>query len=109
MKRLFALIFASFVMMPAISGKAPARTMSAGDITVAQTATPAVANIALWKLRPPANPGDPQRRVKVYGSGFLIDPSGIIVTNRHVIDGALSIKVIFDNGDELKGELLGAA
>lgn len=47
--------------------------------------------------------------MKVYGSGFVIDPSGIIITNRHVIDGALSIKVIFDNGDQLNGELLGAA
>jgi serine protease Do len=76
---------------------------------VAQTATPAIVNIALWKLRPPTKAGDPLRRVKVYGSGFVIDPSGIIVTNRHVIDGALNIKVIFDNGDQLKGDLLGAA
>ena len=76
---------------------------------MAQAATPAVVNIALWKLRPPTRDGDPPRRVKVYGSGFVIDPSGIIVTNRHVIDGALNIKVIFDNGDQLDGKLLGAA
>ena len=109
MSRLFALIFASLVLMPTISGKAVARAMGAGDITAAQTATPAVVNIALWKLRPPTRDGDPPRRVKVYGSGFVIDPSGIIVTNRHVIDGALNIKVIFGNGDQLDGELLGAA
>jgi serine protease Do len=109
MGRLFALILASLVMVPTISGKALARVMGAGDITAAQTATPAVVNIALWKLRPPTRDGDPPRRVKVYGSGFVIDPSGIIVTNRHVIDGALNIKVIFDNGDQLDGKLLGAA
>src|SRR5690349_16454976 len=109
MNRLLGLVFVSFVLMPTMSGKALARAMDAGDVTAAQTATPAVVNIALWKLRPPIKTGDPPRRVKVYGSGFVIDPSGIIVTNRHVIDGALSIKVVFNNGDQLEGKLLGAA
>jgi len=109
MNRFFALVVAGIAIVPAISGKALARAMGAGQVTVAQTATPAVVNISLWKMRPPSKAGDPPRRVKTYGSGFVIDPSGIIVTNRHVIDGALSINVIFDNGDQLKGELLGAA
>ena len=62
--------------------------------------------IAIWKLRPPLEAGGQPRRVKAYGSGFIIDPSGIIVTNRHVIDGALDIKVIFDNGDRVNGKLV---
>ena len=41
------------------------------------------------------------------GSGFLIDPSGIIVTNNHVIEGANDITVIFTNGQKLKAKLLG--
>lgn len=49
MHRLLALVFASFVMVPATSGKALARAMGAGDVTLAQAATPAVVNIALWK------------------------------------------------------------
>ena len=97
------------VLVAVRSGQVPARATSTDDVTVVQTATPAVVNIALWKMRPPTKAGDPPRRVKTYGSGFVIEPSGIIVTNRHVIDGAVSIKVIFDNGDQLKGELLGAA
>jgi serine protease Do len=109
MNRLSALVFASLVVVSATSGDAFARPMGAGDVTVVQTATPAVVNMALWKARPPAKVGDLPRRVKTYGSGFVIDPTGIIVTNRHVIDGALSIKVIFDNGEQLKGELVGAA
>ena len=47
MHRLLSLAFASFVMVPATSGKALARAMGAGDVTLAQTATPAVVNIAL--------------------------------------------------------------
>jgi serine protease Do len=109
MNRLSALVLASLFVVPATSGNAFARAMGAGDVTVVQTATPAVVNMALWKARPPAKVGDLPRRVKTYGSGFVIDPTGIIVTNRHVIDGALSIKVIFDNGEQLRGELVGAA
>jgi S1-C subfamily serine protease len=100
MNRLAALALACFVIVPRLSTIALARVMGGGDATVVQTATPAVVNVALWKLRPPAKTGDPPRRVKVYGSGFVIDPSGIIVTNRHVIDGAIRIAVIFDNGDD---------
>jgi len=33
------------------------------------------------------------------GSGFVIDPAGIIVTNLHVIRGAVSAKVSLPNGD----------
>jgi serine protease Do len=109
MHRLLALLFAIPVLVAVRSGQVPARATSTDDVTAVQTATPAVVNIALWKMRPPTKAGDPPRRVKTYGSGFVIEPSGIIVTNRHVIDGAVSIKVIFDNGDQLKGELLGAA
>ena len=109
MHRLLALLFAILVLVPVRPGQVPARATSTDDVTVVQTATPAVVNIAVWKMRPPTKAGDPPRRVKTYGSGFVIEPSGIIVTNRHVIDGAVSIKVIFDNGDQLKGELLGAA
>ena len=53
MNRMFALIFASLVLAAAMSGKGVARVMGAGDVAVAQVATPAVVNIALWKLRPP--------------------------------------------------------
>lgn len=86
-----------------------ARVMANGEAAVAQQAMPAVVNISSWKLRPPANPGDPARRVKTYGSGFIIDPSGIIVTNKHVIDGALNITVVFDDGDRKSGKLLAVA
>jgi serine protease Do len=48
-----------------------------------------------------------QRRSNSLGSGFVIDPSGIIVTNNHVIADANEITVIFTNGEKLKAELIG--
>ncbi|WP_025300867.1 Do family serine endopeptidase [Candidatus Endolissoclinum faulkneri] len=41
------------------------------------------------------------------GSGFIIDASGIIVTNNHVIDDAEEIKVVLDDGTELEATLNG--
>ena len=81
--------------------------MESGDAAAAQKATPAVVNISTWKLR--QKDGDAPRRVKTYGSGFIIDPSGIIVTNKHVIDGALDIKVIFSDGDRVPARLVAVA
>ncbi|PKA43070.1 DegQ family serine endoprotease [Rhizobium sullae] len=45
--------------------------------------------------------------VSSLGSGFVIDPSGYIVTNNHVIEGADDIEVNFANGTKLKAKLIG--
>ncbi len=42
------------------------------------------------------------RKVSSLGSGFVIDPSGLIVTNNHVIEGADEIIVNFTDGSKLK-------
>lgn len=42
------------------------------------------------------------------GSGFLIDPSGIAVTNNHVVTGAATVKV-FLNGEQYSARVLGAS
>ena len=47
------------------------------------------------------------RRVNSLGSGFVIDSSGIVVTNNHVIAEADEITVIFNDGSRLKAELIG--
>jgi serine protease Do len=49
----------------------------------------------------------PQRRQSSLGSGFVVDPSGIIITNNHVIDGADEVTVIFNDGTRLKAEIVG--
>ncbi|OEC98104.1 MULTISPECIES: DegQ family serine endoprotease [unclassified Rhizobium] len=50
---------------------------------------------------------DSNRKVSSLGSGFVIDPSGYIVTNNHVIEGADDIEAIFPNGTKLKAKLIG--
>src|SRR5690242_2427524 len=41
------------------------------------------------------------------GSGFVIDPKGLIVTNAHVVDGATSITVKLGDGKAEKATLVG--
>jgi serine protease Do len=41
------------------------------------------------------------------GSGFVIE-GGYIVTNHHVIEGAKEIKVVFNDGDEAKADIIGS-
>ncbi|MDU0343741.1 DegQ family serine endoprotease [Bosea rubneri] len=48
-----------------------------------------------------------QRRSQSAGSGFVIDPSGIVVTNNHVIGDANEITVVFSDGLRLKAEVVG--
>ena len=47
------------------------------------------------------------RRVNSLGSGFIIDASGLVVTNNHVIADADEISVILNDGTTLKAEIVG--
>jgi serine protease Do len=52
-------------------------------------------------------PNNTPRRVNSLGSGFIIDASGIVVTNNHVIADADEVTVILNDGSRLKAEILG--
>ena len=66
-----------------------------------------------------AAPGDPddimdffrrqllQRPVYAVGSGFIVDKSGYIVTNAHVIEDAARITVKLDSGEEFTATVVG--
>ncbi len=49
----------------------------------------------------------PNRRTTSLGSGFIIDSSGLVVTNNHVIAGADEITVITHDDTRLKAEIVG--
>jgi serine protease Do len=52
--------------------------------------------------------GDLQpRKANSLGSGFIVDTSGIVVTNNHVIADADEINVIMNDGTKIKAELVG--
>lgn len=51
--------------------------------------------------------GEKRARPTGEGSGFVVDSSGVIVTNYHVIDGADRIEVMFNDGTKLPAEVIG--
>lgn len=50
---------------------------------------------------------DRKQNSQSLGSGFVIDPSGLIVTNNHVIADADTITVNFSDGKKLEAKLVG--
>ncbi|RYZ40913.1 MAG: Do family serine endopeptidase [Myxococcaceae bacterium] len=41
------------------------------------------------------------------GSGFVIDPSGLVLTNNHVVEGADTVRVKLEDGRSFEAEVLG--
>jgi serine protease Do len=57
---------------------------------------------------PGSKGGDMQpHKTNSLGSGFIIDTSGIVVTNNHVIADADEINIIMNDGTKFKAELVG--
>jgi serine protease Do len=92
-----------------------------------QRLLPTVVNIAVHKVEA-AGPPDPAPGVQAsmpgattpatdttptikgyVGSGFIIDASGLIVTNYHVVEDAFEIAVTFSDGSRLPGKMLSAS
>lgn len=89
-----------------------AATPMNGWADIAARVLPATVNIqvtkvALGRFSPetgePTIPGDRDRFV---GSGFIVTPTGILVTNKHVIDGALWIIVRLQDGTEVPATVI---
>ncbi|MCY1079378.1 trypsin-like peptidase domain-containing protein [Archangium lansingense] len=49
-----------------------------------------------------------RQRQQSLGSGVIVDPNGLIITNDHVIRGASAIHVVLADGRELEAEVIGS-
>jgi len=82
---------------------------------------PAVVNIQVVMVDPNARspyegtpweyffrrPGAPPPVVQAAGSGFVISPDGLILTNNHVVENARSVKVTTSSGQEFPAKVRG--
>jgi serine protease Do len=102
-----------------------------GFSPVVKSASPAVVNISTSRVirAPEAGPDSPlndpffekffgkeymrqfrvprERRERSLGSGVIVDSSGYVLTNSHVIEGATDIKIVLSDDRELKGVIVG--
>ncbi len=61
----------------------------------------------LFKQFNQGRPAPQMRKAMSMGSGFIIDKSGLIVTNNHVIDGSKKITVKLSDGRSFDAKLIG--
>jgi S1-C subfamily serine protease len=54
-----------------------------------------------------ATVGTPRSFSQATGTGFVVDTSGDILTNAHVVDGASSVTVTFSDGQSVSGRVAG--
>ena len=86
-----------------------ARGLTIGEIY--RRAAPGVVQVTTTsrvdQAEDPFFPFDLPQTQRALGSGFVIDKTGYIVTNYHVIRGAESVEVGFSNNDNMKARIVG--
>ena len=124
MRRILVSLLISFATALAVSPGVQAHPAPDGFADLAERLSPAVVNIsAAQRLDsgeglpefPEGSPlerfndifGDAPRIANSLGSGFIIDPEGLVVTNNHVIDGADEVEVALPDGRVFPAEIVG--
>jgi serine protease Do len=109
------LLGVSLLLMPAMPPVAHAADMMMDTPNFITRAMPAVVNISIVKSASPRLVADgktaakSERPSRTLGSGFVIDASGIIVTNRHVVEGGRDITVTLQDNTLLHASILALA
>jgi serine protease Do len=100
-------IILAVIVSVAITATAWAGQPQEGLADLVAKLLPSVVNISVLATVPPqaggktAGDGSTAVTKRFVGSGFVVDPSGVIVTNRHVIDNEREITVGFTDGTRL--------
>lgn len=104
-----ALAFASGAMVCSSAWAAPAAPVQGEAVPLA--AAPSLPSPPIQSLAGIVDRVSPAvvslTSAKGLGSGFVIDPTGYIVTNNHVITGSTEVGVRFANGKNLKARIIG--
>ncbi|HEY4228894.1 MAG TPA: trypsin-like peptidase domain-containing protein, partial [Thermoanaerobaculia bacterium] len=112
------LAWAALAAVATVAAAAPLSNRRSEIVQVVEKVAPAVVNISAeqtLRRRPSLLDDfffgfDPRRErsSQSLGSGSIIDPKGIIVTNDHVVSGASKITAMTKSGMELECEIVGA-
>ncbi len=113
MSRPLALLTLVALALPC-SSRAAENVRRTPVVAAVERTAPAVVNISAESIVRDLDPffgrflGGRARRSQSLGSGLIVDSSGLVVTNAHVIDGASRIVVTTLDGRELEAEVLGS-
>src|SRR6266699_2010567 len=107
---------ATVALTPHLAGQDLAKTRQTAIVTAASRLAPAVVSVNVLR-RERQLPQDPfeqfftprgaERVVEGYGSGFVISPDGVVVTNQHVTQGAEQIVVTTRDGRDFPAKIQG--
>src|SRR5256884_103890 len=70
---------------------------------LAEHLKPALVHVRVRRAPGEASREEPDEPQRATGSGFIIEPSGLIVTNAHVVEGAETIQVRLSDGRRFPG------
>jgi len=112
---LLALVAGGFELLAPTTLLAQAAVRRTPVVEVVEKVSPAVVNVSAESIVREVDPFfggllGPSRRRKTQslGSGLIIDASGVVLTNAHVIEGASRIVVTTLDGRELEADVLGS-
>jgi Do/DeqQ family serine protease len=130
LRSLGALLISALVAMPAVLMPASAQDrrvpaspaeLRLSYAPIVQRVQPAVVNVYAAKIVRDHNPfledpifrrffglpgGQQEQMQRSLGSGVMVDPSGLVVTNVHVIEGADQVKVSLSDKREFEAEIV---
>src|SRR5690348_2920811 len=97
--------------VPAFAGTDQPPGMIAAVVARVQDSVMRIVVVHPPEPRPPgektmAKAGDAHPVTRI-GSGFVIDPDGLIATNRHVVDNSIAIFVATPDGGRFRAEVVG--